>query len=71
MKSPDLIVLSHFPSVADAQIAKGVLDQAGIHAIIRTDNAGGMFPPLGSVELIVRAEDLERANQFLQDIFPA
>ena len=66
LKSSDLVVVSKFPSVADAHIAKGVLDEAGIESMVRSDNAGGMYPSLAEVELVVRAEDMEKANQALQ-----
>lgn len=66
MKSADLVVVSTFPSTADAQIAKSVLARAGIESMIRSDNAGGMYPALSAVELLVRAEDAEKARQALK-----
>ncbi len=65
MKSPDLITISTFPSAADAQIAKGVLDEEGIESMIRTDDAGGMYPAIGGAELLVRSQDAVRANEAL------
>lgn len=65
MKSSDLVVVSTFPSTPDAQIAKGVLDEAGIDAMIRSDNAGGMYPAISGAELLVRREDVQRANDAL------
>jgi hypothetical protein len=65
MKSQDLVTISTFPSMPDAQIAKGVLDEAGIESMIRTDDAGGMYPAIGGAELVVRAEDREKANHEL------
>ena len=65
MKSSDLTVLSTFPSTANAQIAKGVLDEMGIESMIRADNAGGMYPAIGGAELLVRAEDVTKANAAL------
>ena len=65
MKSSDLKVVSTFPSVAGAQIAKGVLDEAEIESMVRTDNAGGMYPAVGGADLLVRAEDVQRANEAL------
>jgi len=62
----DLVVVSTFPSLPDAQIAKGVLDEAGIRSMIRTDNAGGMYPAIGGAELLVRAEDLDKAREALR-----
>ena len=60
-----LYVVSTFRSTVEAQVAKGVLDEVGIASMIRTDNAGGMYPAIGVVELLVRADDLEKANEAL------
>ena len=65
MKPSDLTVVSTFPSTADAQIAKGILDEVGIESMIRADNAGGMYPAIGGAELLVRAEEVEKANDAL------
>jgi hypothetical protein len=65
MKSPDLVVVATLRSVADAHIAKGILDEAGIDAMIRADNAGGMYPSIGAAELLVRREDYQRATERL------
>ena len=65
MKSSDLISVSTFRSTADAQIAKGILDESGIESIIRSDNAGGMYPAIGGADLLVRAEDIEKATNAL------
>jgi hypothetical protein len=54
-----------FRSTADAQIAKGILDEAGIESMIRSDNAGGMYPSLSGAELLVRIEDVDRAKEAL------
>ena len=70
MKSPALIVVGTFRSIADAGIAKGVLDEAGIDSMIRSDNAGGMYPALAGSELLVRAEDLDAANEALAQSEP-
>jgi hypothetical protein len=65
MKSSDLVVVSTFRSTPDAQIAKGILDEAGIDSMIRADNAGGMYPAISGAELLVRIEDVQRANEAL------
>jgi len=67
MKATELVVLSSFRSVLNAQIAKGILDERQIESIIRSDNAGGMYPALDSADLLVRAEDAERARDALAD----
>ena len=64
-KSSDLITLTTFRSTAEAQIAKGVLDEAGIESLIRSDNAGGMYPAISGVELLVRSEDFDKATDVL------
>ena len=50
---------------SDAQIAKGLLDEVGIESMIRSDNAGGMYPALSGADLLVRADDVEKANEAL------
>ena len=65
MESSDLVVLSRFRSVLDAEIAKGILDEAEIESMIRSDNAGGMYPALAEAELLVRLEDVEKAGNVL------
>jgi hypothetical protein len=64
MMSSDLVVVSTFRTPADAQLAKHVLDRAGIQSMIRSDNAGGMYPAI-DVELLVRAEDARKAERAL------
>ena len=51
---------------ADAQLAKGVLDDIGVQSLLRSDNGGGMYPALDSADLLVRAEDVEKANDALR-----
>jgi hypothetical protein len=65
MKATELVVLSTFRSVTDAQIAKGILDAAAIESTIRSDNAGGLYPALDTADLLVRADDAERAREAL------
>ena len=65
MSSSHLITISTFRSTVDAQIAKGILDEAGIESMIRADNAGGMYPAISGAELLVRSEDLDKARSAL------
>ena len=65
MKSSDVVAVSTFRSTADAQIAKGILDEVGIDCMIRTDDAGGMYPAITGADLLVRVEDLEKASEAL------
>ncbi len=66
MEPSALIVVSTFPSTADAEIAKGVLAEVGIESMIRADNAGGMYPGIGGADLLVRADDAKRASDALE-----
>ena len=66
MTATELVVLSTFRSVTEAQIAKGILDEMQIESSIRSDNAGGMYPALDSADLLVRADDAERAREALE-----
>jgi len=65
MKTSAVVAVSSFRSVADAQVARGVLEEAGIDSMIRSDNAGGMYPAIDQAELLVRVEDLAKANEAL------
>lgn len=65
MPSAELVSVATFGSAADAHVAKGILDEVGIESMIRADNAGGMYPGIGGVELLVRADDVQRAAEAL------
>jgi putative signal transducing protein len=65
MQSSDLVTVATFRSTSDAQVAKGVLDESGIESMVRSDNAGGMYPAIGGSDLLVRTEDVEKANEAL------
>jgi hypothetical protein len=65
VSSSNLITISTFRSTADAQIAKGILDEVGIDSMISADNAGGMYPALSGAELLVRSEDVDKARDAL------
>jgi hypothetical protein len=61
-----MTVVGVFRSVADALVARGALEQAGIESSIRSDNAGGQYPALDAASLLVRAEDADAARAVLQ-----
>ena len=66
MKPADLVAVSTFRSTADALIAKGILDEAGIESLIRSDNAGGMYPAMAAAEILVHADDVNEATRTLE-----
>ena len=68
MQPDDLVVVSTFLTVMDAEVAKSALDSADLDSFIQADDAGGMRPHLGmpNVRLVVRAEDADRAADILR-----
>jgi hypothetical protein len=63
-----LVVVRTFSNAIDADLARSALEAAEIDSMIRSDNAGGMRPAMSmtnGVELIVRAEDADRAREIL------
>lgn len=62
-----LIVIRDYLNKAEAELAQGALEAAGIHSIVSADDAGGTEPGLwmGGVKLLVRGEDARRAMEVL------
>lgn len=65
MTSSTPVVVSTFRSLTDALVAQGLLESAGVGSMIRTDDAGGMYPSVGGAALMVRPEDVETATAVL------
>jgi hypothetical protein len=64
----DTVVLRAFANEMEAEIARSLLDAAGIPALIQRDDAGGMIPSLTflrGAKLIVRSDDAEEAAAVL------
>ena len=71
MTLPALVVVRTFLNRFEADVAKSALDAVDIESIIRADDAGGMRPAMWMgqpVELLVRADDAERAEEILDTI---
>ena len=65
----ELIVLQEFGDHFAADVAKSALDAAGIECFVKSDDAGGMRPGMwvgNGVQLVVRAEDAQRAAEVLK-----
>jgi hypothetical protein len=61
-------VLRSFSSPGEAAVTKSLLDSAGIDNFIRNDATGVGLPMLNEgagIEIVVRTEDLPRAEEFL------
>src|SRR5690242_14801375 len=64
-----LVVVGTYPSVLDADLARTVLEAAGIDSMIREGGVSRQYLPpaiTGSIELLVRAEDAEDAEKILE-----
>jgi len=65
----DLVVAAEFTNLTQAEVFRAMLNASGIDAIVLKDDAGGMAPTLQifmGVRLMVRAEDLEMAQEILE-----
>jgi hypothetical protein len=69
MQHPNLLVLQSYGSRAEAELAKGALENAGIQALIRADTAGGMREHLAwsgaGFQILVREEEATAARDAL------
>ena len=64
----EIEVVGTFLNRINADLAKSVLDGAGIPATVAADDAGGTRPHLwmGGVRLLVLAADADRAREILR-----
>jgi len=65
-----LSVVEVYNSDIEAELARGRLENAGIEAMISSDDSGGALPQfqaIRGVKLRVRKEDLERAKAVLAE----
>jgi hypothetical protein len=68
MAADDIVVLRVFPSHIEADLARSVLEAAGVESALRTDDLGGLRPHMDltrGVALMVRSEDRARAAEVL------
>lgn len=67
----ELISVRVFDQRYEAEIAQGLLLEAGIESIIKADDCGGMLMGVslirkGGIKLMVSGEDLEKAEETLE-----
>lgn len=68
--SEHTVVVASYSSRGDAEIARDRLDEAGIAAFVRADDAGGMYPQLqwsNGVHLAVLDRERDRAHRILHE----
>ena len=61
----ELVVLRTFTNNFEVDLARTTLEAAGIESMIRTGDSGGRGLVLSFMELLVRSEDVEDAQQIL------
>jgi activator of HSP90 ATPase len=70
MPHSNLVAVKAFAMQIDADLAKSVLESAGIDAMIQSDRAGGMRDHLAwsgfGFKVLVREEDARAAREFLE-----
>jgi len=67
MQDDTLVVLAEYNTVTEAEIAKSMLDCAGIWSTIRNEYMSAIYP-IGTMpaQVVVRADELEKARTLLQ-----
>jgi len=75
MDRSTLIVVQAFGKEIEANLARSLLESAGIDAMVQADRAGGMRDHLAwsgfGFKVMVREEDLEEARQILHPLHKA
>lgn len=70
MDQINLVAVEAFATQIEADVAKSLLDSAGIDSMIQSDRAGGMRDHLAwsgfGFKLLVREEDVEEARDLLK-----
>ena len=68
MAEDELVTVQVFLNRFEAELALSALRSAGIDAMIRRDDCGGLDPQLwlNGLSLLVRAEDAETAGELLR-----
>jgi Putative prokaryotic signal transducing protein len=68
--SDSLITVATYISHPEADVARSALEAAGIDVLLQSDDCGGLRPHLwlGGIQLLVRAEDAERAKEVLDSV---
>ena len=67
MQDETMVVLAEYNSITEAEIAKSMLDSAGIWSMIRNEYMSAIHP-IGTMpaQVVVRPEDVEKARAMLQ-----
>ncbi|MEG1622225.1 MAG: DUF2007 domain-containing protein [Alistipes sp.] len=66
MKDETLVVLMEYNSITEAEIAKSILDSAGIYAMIRNEYMSTVYPAGIPAQLVVAEKDVKQAQALLR-----
>ncbi len=61
-----LVLLKHFPSVLDAELALGLLQDAGIKVVVQKEGIPGSMGLTQGADLFVSEEVIEQAQDLLK-----
>jgi len=64
----ELVSVAGFRDPTEAQMAKGMLESAGIETLMQGENANALYPGALRVRLQVRAADEAEARELLKDV---
>ena len=64
MQDETMVVLAEYNTITEAEIAKSMLDSAGIWSMIRNEYMSAIYPM--PAQVVVRPEDVEKARAMLQ-----
>jgi hypothetical protein len=66
--SDDFVTISTHTTIVEAELAKSILESAGIEAYIHAPYANALYPGvLGEIMLQVKKEDLAKAEEALEE----
>ena len=64
----EFVTISTHPNIVEAEMAKSMLEAAGIEAYIHAPHSNALYPGvLGGIMLQVKSSDLERALDALEE----
>ena len=67
----EIIVIATYQTTVEAHLAKGLLEESGIPALLKDETVTQLYPmfnsPFGGIKLCIMKKDEERAIQLLSD----
>ena len=73
-KDRNELVVAYAGNIVEVEFAKSLLDAEGIPCFVQNQNMGTIMPwvaapaGVGSVQLVIRAEDAERVRPIIEDM---